>query len=118
VEAHCKVQGHAMVSCAKMAKPIQMPFGKKTQMGSRNHELGGVPIPPWEWALLRGVCTIKSMVEVSGRTMDECMSAKYIDVKLTALAIYRYSVASKSVHFSAWLILRCFLMLEWMYYNC
>jgi len=26
-EAHCKVYGHFVVSCAKTAEPIEMPFG-------------------------------------------------------------------------------------------
>jgi len=26
-EAHCKVQWHSAVSCAKAAEPIEMPFG-------------------------------------------------------------------------------------------
>jgi len=30
-----------MMSCAKMDKPIKVPFGLSTQMGPRNHELGG-----------------------------------------------------------------------------
>ena len=34
----------AIVSHAKMAEPIQMPFGMWTQMGARNHELHGVQI--------------------------------------------------------------------------
>jgi len=29
--AHCKIMGHSMVSCAKMAAPIEMPFWMKIQ---------------------------------------------------------------------------------------
>jgi len=37
--AHCKVMGHSMVSCAKTAEPIDMPFWMKTWVGQRNHVL-------------------------------------------------------------------------------
>jgi len=37
-----------LVSPAKMAEPIEMPFGLRTRVGLRNHELDGVQIPPWE----------------------------------------------------------------------
>jgi len=29
------------ISCAKMAEPIEMPFGMWTRVGQRNHGLGG-----------------------------------------------------------------------------
>jgi len=29
---HCKVQGHSVVSCAKTAEPIKMPFGIWTRI--------------------------------------------------------------------------------------
>ena len=32
---------HPAVSCAKMAQPIEMPFGLWAQLGSRNHVLDG-----------------------------------------------------------------------------
>jgi len=32
---------HPAVSCAKMAKPIEMPFGLWTQVGRRKHVLDG-----------------------------------------------------------------------------
>jgi len=35
-----------LVSAAKMAQPIKMPFGLRTQVGPRNHVLDGVPYPP------------------------------------------------------------------------
>jgi len=43
-----------LVSPAKTAEPIEMPFGLRTWMGPGNHVLDGVQIPPWEWAILRG----------------------------------------------------------------
>ena len=45
-----------LVSPAKMVAPIEMPFGLKTRVGQRNHELDGdrVHILPWEGAILRG----------------------------------------------------------------
>jgi len=33
-----------IMSCAKMDKPIKVQFGLSTQMGPRNHELGGARI--------------------------------------------------------------------------
>jgi len=35
--AHCKVYKHSAVSCAKMSKPIKMPFGLTILVGPRNH---------------------------------------------------------------------------------
>jgi len=43
-----------LVNPAKMAEPIEMPFGLWTQMGLRNHILDEAPDPPWEWAILKG----------------------------------------------------------------
>jgi len=42
------------VSPAKMAAPIKMPFGLRTQVVPRNHVLDGGPDSPWEGAILRG----------------------------------------------------------------
>jgi len=42
------------VSAAKMARPIEMPFGLRTWMGPRNHVLDGGPDPLWEREILRG----------------------------------------------------------------
>jgi len=35
--AHCKVWRHLVVSCAKTAELIHMPFGLRTLVGPRNH---------------------------------------------------------------------------------
>jgi len=35
--AHCKVQEHSAVSCAKTAEPFEMPFGLWTRVDLRNH---------------------------------------------------------------------------------
>jgi len=43
-----------LVSSAKTAKLIEMPFGLRPQVGSGNHVLDGGPDPPWEGAILRG----------------------------------------------------------------
>ena len=43
-----------LLSPAKMAAPIEMPFGLRTQVGPRNHVLDRGPDPPWEGANLRG----------------------------------------------------------------
>jgi len=43
-----------LVSPAKTAGPIEMPFGLRTRVGPRNHVLDGVQIPQWEGAILRG----------------------------------------------------------------
>jgi len=37
--------GDSAVSCAKMAEPIEMPFGLWARRGPRNHVLDGVHIP-------------------------------------------------------------------------
>jgi len=41
-----------LVSPAKAAEPIQMPFGLRTGLGPGNHVLDGDPDPPWEGAIL------------------------------------------------------------------
>ena len=43
-----------LVSPAKTAELIEMPFGLRTRVGPGNHVLHGVQIPPWEGAILRG----------------------------------------------------------------
>jgi len=43
-----------LMSPAKTAAPIEMPFGLGTQVGPRNHVLDGVQILPWEGVILRG----------------------------------------------------------------
>jgi len=45
-----------LVSPAKTAESIEMPFELRTRVGPRNHVLDGGPQPPWEGAILgRGV---------------------------------------------------------------
>jgi len=39
-----------LLSPAKTAAPIELPFGLRTWMGLGNHVLDGVQIPPWEGA--------------------------------------------------------------------
>ena len=36
------------VSPAKMAEPIEMPFGELTRVGQRNHVVDGVQVSPWK----------------------------------------------------------------------
>ena len=43
-----------LVSPAKMAEPIEMLFGLRTQVGPGNHVLDGVQMPPWKGAILKG----------------------------------------------------------------
>jgi len=43
-----------LVSPAKTAAPIEMPFGLGTRVDPRNHVLDGGPDLPWEGAILRG----------------------------------------------------------------
>ena len=43
-----------LVSPAKMAVPIEMPFWLRTRVDPGNHVLDGVQILPWEEAILRG----------------------------------------------------------------
>ena len=39
-----------LVSPAKTAAPIDLPFGLRTWVGQGNHVLDGGPDPPWEGA--------------------------------------------------------------------
>jgi len=49
-----------LVSPAKMAEPIEMPFGLRTRVGPRNHVLDGGPDPLWEDAILgKGAPVVK-----------------------------------------------------------
>jgi len=41
ISAHYKVMEHSVVSCAKTAEPIDMPFWMKTLVGPRNYVLHG-----------------------------------------------------------------------------
>jgi len=45
---------HTIVSPAKTAAPIKIPFGLRTRVIPGNHVLDGSPDPPWEGAILRG----------------------------------------------------------------
>jgi len=42
-----------LVSPAKTAEPIEMPFRLRTLVSPGNHVLDVGPDPPWEWAILR-----------------------------------------------------------------
>ena len=44
----------SIVSPAKTAEPIEVPFGMWTPVGPRNHVLDGGPDPLWEGAILKG----------------------------------------------------------------
>ena len=46
-------QSVTVVSPAKMAQPIEMPFGWRTRVGPGNHVLDEGPHPPWKRAILR-----------------------------------------------------------------
>jgi len=52
--AHCKVQRHSAVNCAKTAEPTEMPFVLSIPMSPRNHVLDGVQIARCEGASFRG----------------------------------------------------------------
>jgi len=47
-------QSVTVVSPAKTAEPIEMPFGLRTWVGPGNHLLDRGPDPPWEEAIVRG----------------------------------------------------------------
>ena len=51
------------MSCAKVAKPIEMQFGMLSWVGPRNHVLDGVQMPPREGALLGVSGQLKSIVK-------------------------------------------------------
>jgi len=44
--ANCKVFGRSVMSCAKTAEAIEMPFGIGARVGPRNHVLFGDPDRP------------------------------------------------------------------------
>jgi len=44
-----------IVSCAKTAEPIKMPFEIWPRLGPENHELDGEPVSRENWAILRGI---------------------------------------------------------------
>jgi len=46
------------VSCAKMAKPIEMPFGLWTRVGPRKHMVGVTLAPPgiYHWPVHNFIC--------------------------------------------------------------
>jgi len=43
-----------LVSPAKTAEPIEIPFVLRTWVGPRDHVLDGSSDPPWEWANFGG----------------------------------------------------------------
>jgi len=52
--AYCYRPSVTLVSPAKMAPPIEMPFGLRIRVSPRNHILDGVQISPWEGAFIMG----------------------------------------------------------------
>ena len=42
-----------VVSPAKTAEPIEIPFGLRTRVGPENHVLDWGPDPPWQGVILR-----------------------------------------------------------------
>jgi len=50
----CRCFVTSLKSVAKTAAPIEMPFGMRTWVGTGNHALDGVQIPPWEGAKFWG----------------------------------------------------------------
>jgi len=60
-----------VVSPAKTAQPIEMPFGLRTRVDPRNHVLDGGSEPPCEGAILRGRgghCKVKRFSAISSVT--------------------------------------------------
>jgi len=54
------------VSCAKTAKPIEMPFGGLTHKDPRNHVLDKGPGPSREGALLNGHVPVVESTGICG----------------------------------------------------
>jgi len=50
-----------MLSHAKTAEPIEMPFAVWTRVGQRNHVSDGGPDPLCEWEILRGALSAPQM---------------------------------------------------------
>ena len=57
-----------VVSPAKTAQPIEIPFGVSTWVGPRNHVLDRVQIFPWKWAVLR--CKRRPIVKSCAETAN------------------------------------------------
>ena len=53
-------QSVTLVSPAKTAAPIEMPFGLGTRVGPRNHVLDGVQILAWAGAILSAKRLLKT----------------------------------------------------------
>jgi len=49
----CLCLSVTIVSPAKTAEPVEMPFGLWTWVGPKNHVLDGAPYVPCKWAILR-----------------------------------------------------------------
>jgi len=54
VVCRCVGLSVTLVSPAKTAEPIKLPFGLRIRVGPGNRVLDGCPHPPWEGAILRG----------------------------------------------------------------
>jgi len=55
------------MSCAKTDEPIEMPFGVRTQMGPKNHVLGGGHCKVW------GICGVRLILStLFSRWQQQC----------------------------------------------
>jgi len=52
------------MSCAKTDEPIEVQLGVWTQVGLRNHGLGGGPDPPWKEAIW-GASAMRPLVKIN-----------------------------------------------------
>jgi len=62
VASHCKVQELSAISCAKMAKPIEMQFGMLRRVGPWNHVLHGGAGDPTVRSTFCGLANCKAQV--------------------------------------------------------
>jgi len=63
-------QSVTLVSPAKMAEPIEMPFGLRTRLAQGTLYYMGLQIPPWEVAILRGEGASHYSVVICAKTAE------------------------------------------------
>jgi len=67
--AHCKVEGHSALNCAKTAEPIKVPFGLCAGIGPRNHVLDGGA----DLSIIRGNVELdQRLLQNKGRSVVSC----------------------------------------------
>ena len=76
-------QRHSAMSCAKMGKPIEMPFWLWTQMGPRKHILGGVhTVATWQIPLNHPcVAAMRSFCQITLTTCYTTCCWRHLEIR-------------------------------------